>query len=394
MRYVMANDVYIQASAVICGLGADPAAVETALFAAEAPRLGRMELADGRYMPVSAVELPHSVNLRANGMPETRNNRLAQTAYDHLSPEAHRLIADTPPARLGVVIGTSTAGVDEGGDAFKERRLIGQWPDGFDLSAQELGDPALYLAALTGATGPTYAISTACTSGAKAIIAAARLITQGVCDVVLCGGVDTLCDMTLNGFGVLEALSPHRCNPFSVNRSGIHIGEAGALFVLSAAPSDMRVAGWGESSDAHHISAPDPAGAGAVMAMEGALRMTGLTPEDIGYINLHGTATRQNDRMEAHAVSSVFGALTPCSSTKPLTGHTLGAAGAVEAAFLSMALRRRRAPRNRNDGAPDPELPAINLLRVDGEIGSRYGMSCNYAFGGNNTALILEHCDD
>jgi len=248
----------------------------------------------------------------------------------------------------------------------------------------------LFLANLLGARGPAYVISTACTSGAKAIISGARLIQQGLCDTVVCGGVDTLCELTLNGFGVLEALARGRCNPFSRNRSGIHIGEAAALFVLSATPAHIRIAGWGESSDAHHISAPDPDGHGARLAMAGALRMAGKAPEDIGYITLHGTATQQNDQMEAAAVFGIFGNSVACSSTKPLTGHTLGAAGAVEAAIVAVSLQQGRVPRHLNDGESDPAVAEINLLKADTDLRGRFAMSCNYAFGGNNTALILE----
>lgn len=389
----MTAEIFIQGDAVICGMGHGNAAVADALYAREMPALGEMTMADGRRVAVSAVELPQSNLRRAGGMAETRNNQLAKATLDLLPDHARRQMAETAPARLGVVIGTSTAGIDEGGDAVAAFTKSAKWPDGFELAVQELGDPALFLAAAIGANGPAYAISTACTSGAKAIIAGARLIQQGLCDTVLCGGVDTLCDMTINGFGVLEATSQTRCNPFSINRSGIHIGEGAALFVLSATPGPLRVAGWGESSDAHHISAPDPEGRGAVLAIRAAMDMAGVSAENLGYLNLHGTATKQNDLMEAAAVFDVLGDTIPCSSTKPLTGHTLGAAGAIEAALLSMALQRRLAPRNRNDGAPDPALAHISLLNTDHAINGRSGMSCNYAFGGNNTSLILERCD-
>ena len=204
-------------------------------------------------------------------------------------------------------------------------------------------------------------------------------------------GSNSLCDLTLNGFAALKSLSDGVCNPFSANRKGINIGEGGALFVLSAKPSAFRLAGWGESADAYHISAPDPEGRGAEAAMRRALDGAGCLPADIGYLNLHGTATKLNDLMEARAVSRVFGSELPCSSTKPMTGHMLGAAGACEAAFAMMALDAGRLPAHLWDGEADPELPPVRLVARAGEASdSHRAMSCSYAFGGNNIALVLE----
>ena len=239
--------------------------------------------------------------------------------------------------------------------------------------------------------GPAYGISTACSSGAKALASAARLIQAGLCDVAVAGGIDALCPLTLNGFAALESLSEKVCNPFSVNRRGINLGEGGALFVLSSKPSPIRLAGWGESADAHHISAPDPEGKGAEAAMRQALMRAACEAGDIGYVNLHGTATKLNDLMEARAISRVFGSEVPCSSTKPMTGHMLGAAGACEAAFTLMALEAGRLPAHVWDGEWDQELPPIRLVARSGEASDvRRAMSCSYAFGGNNIALVLE----
>jgi 3-oxoacyl-[acyl-carrier-protein] synthase-1 len=217
------------------------------------------------------------------------------------------------------------------------------------------------------------------------------LLQADFCDVALAGGIDSLCDLTLNGFSALESLSGDVCNPMSVNRRGINLGEGGALFLLSRSPSATKLAGWGESADAYHISAPDPEGTGAEAAMRRALTRAGCNAGEIGYLNLHGTATKLNDLMEARAVSRVFGADLPCSSTKPLTGHMLGAAGACEAAFTMMALHAGRLPAHIWDGERDTEIPHIRLVARNGEAhGVRRAMSCSYAFGGNNIALILE----
>ncbi|MDO9126986.1 MAG: beta-ketoacyl synthase N-terminal-like domain-containing protein, partial [Parvibaculum sp.] len=233
-------------------------------------------------------------------------------------------------------------------------------------------------------------VSTACTSGGKAMVSAARLLQAGLCDAVVTGGVDTLCGLTLNGFSVLDSISAMRCNPFSVNRDGINIGDGGALFLLTRREAGIRIAGWGESSDAHHLSAPDPEGGGAELAIEQALAHAGIEAGDIAYLNLHGTATRLNDAMEAQVTHRIFGSDLPCSSTKALTGHMLGAAGSCEAAFVAMALARGEVPPHLWDGEADPDLPPLHLAdRIGERAGGRYMMSCSYAFGGNNLALIL-----
>ena len=292
---------------------------------------------------------------------------------------------------MAVIVGTCTSGVGEGGLALSSFVQTGRWPKGFRYRVQELGDTADHVAERIGARGPVFGISTACTSGAKALASAARMIRAGLCDVAVAGGIDVLCDLTLNGFAVLDFVSDSVCNPFSVHRRGINLGDGGALFLVSKVPSSIRLAGWGESADAHHISAPDPEGMGAEEAMRRALDSAERKPGEIGYLNLHGTATKLNDLMEARAVSRAFGPDLACKPTKPMTGHMLGAAGACEAAFTIMALQGGRLPAHVWDGAYDPEMPRIRLVARNGEdTDARRAMSCSYAFGGNNIALVLE----
>ena len=317
---------------------------------------------------------------------DSRCNVFADCCLDEIGNDAAG-----DPQRLAIVIGTSSCGIAEGGTAFQRRAMEKRWPEGFRFSVQEFGDVAAHIARRTAAGGPVDGISTACTSGAKALASAARLIEADLCDSALAGEFDALCDLTLNGFAALESLSDQVSNPFSANRRGINLGEGGALFLLSARPSAIRLAGWGESADAYHISAPDPEGKGAEAAMRQALNRASCNPSDIGYLNLHGTGTKLNDLMEARVVSRVFGDRLPCSSTKPLTGHMLGAAGACEAAFALMALKAGRLPAHLWDGERDHELPHIHLVAMDGEASNaQRAMSCSYAFGGNNIALILE----
>jgi 3-oxoacyl-[acyl-carrier-protein] synthase-1 len=260
---------------------------------------------------------------------------------------------------------------------------------------QEMGTPARFVAHELGLSAAARTvISTACSSSAKALATAARLIRSGQADVVIAGGADSLCGFTLAGFSALEAVSPERCNPFSANRRGINIGEGAALFIVSRRPGPVRLCGWGESADAHHMSAPDPTGRGARLAIEAALRCAGISGHDIDYVNLHGTATAQNDAMEAPVSAALYAAGTPMSSTKPLTGHTLGAAGAIEAALCWLMLARnpeRRLLPQLWDGVSDPALPRLHFA-AHGERAKRpmrFVASHSFAFGGSNAALVL-----
>ncbi len=327
---------------------------------------------------------------------DCRNNRLLLAALTQISDAVTDAIGRYGRARIGVVLGTSTSGIREGEAAIAGLDHDGAMPVGFDYASQEIGTAAPFLASHLGLLGPAYTVSTACTSSAKALVSARLLLAAGVCDAVLAGGVDSLCRLTVSGFTALESVSPERCNPMSVNRCGINIGEGAALFLLTRTPGDARVAllGCGESSDAHHISAPQPDGLGAERAMRAALLDAGLAPDDIGYVNLHGTATPKNDEMESRAMKRVFPARIPVSSTKPLTGHTLGAAGATEAAFCWMALSddNARLPPHVWDGVADPALPALHLAQSEDRMTTnirRVAMSNGYAFGGSNVSLIL-----
>jgi 3-oxoacyl-[acyl-carrier-protein] synthase-1 len=243
-------------------------------------------------------------------------------------------------------------------------------------------------------SGPAYAISTACSSGAKALAAAARLLKAGIADAVVAGGVDALSGFTIAGFSALESVSAARCNPLSLHRQGINIGEGAGLFLVGRESGPVRLAGWGESSDAHHMSAPEPGGRGALDAMRQALARAQLQPQAIEYVNLHGTATPQNDAMESLAVAQLLGTDVPVSSTKPLTGHTLAAAGAVEAAVCWHTLVDNpggRLPPHWWDGARDPALAPVRVAAPGETLGRapRHVLSNSFAFGGSNACLVL-----
>jgi 3-oxoacyl-[acyl-carrier-protein] synthase-1 len=391
---------YLQAPGVLCAAGADLAALRVAVFAAEPSGVHETAAVwPGHALHLGAVEtaLPD-----VSGLPvaqRSRNNALLLAALAQIRPQVDAALARFCAARIGVVLGTSTSGVAESERAIAALARHGELPVGFHVEQQELGSPALMLAGRLGLGGPAYVVSTACSSGAKALASAARLLRSGQCDAVLCGGVDALCAMTVAGFTALDSVDPARCRPLAADRAGINIGEGAALFLMSAEPAPVRLSGWGESSDAHHISAPEPGGRGALAAMRAALDRAALAPADIDYLNLHGTATPQNDAMESAAVAALFGPGLPCSSTKPLTGHALGAAGALEAAIAWLCLADNpegRLPVHHLGGERDAALPAITLVEPGRRLGRapRHVMSNSFAFGGNNASLILSACDD
>ncbi|MVV48288.1 beta-ketoacyl-[acyl-carrier-protein] synthase family protein [Pseudomonas sp. PB120] len=391
---------YLNALGVICALGRDKHEVARNLFAGDCSGL-RSEAGwvAERSLPVAAVQgelAPIPAELKEQG---SRNNQLLLEAALQIRNDIDQAIATYGRDRIGVVLGTSTSGIDEASRGLAHYIREGEFPAEYNYEQQELGAPANFLADWLQLSGPAYVISTACTSSARALMSAQRLLNLGVCDAVLCGGVDSLCKLTLNGFSALEAVSQDRCNPFSLNRNGINIGEAAALFLMSKKANDgqsIALLGSGASSDAHHISAPEPTGRGALQAMRKALSRAQLQPGQISYLNLHGTATQHNDAMESLAVDTLFTQGVPCSSTKPMTGHTLGAAGALEAAFCWLSLsadnQDHALPPHVWDGQPDPELPALKWVTPADRLASiapRYLMSNSFAFGGNNVSLII-----
>lgn len=379
-----ASPIFIQDYSLTCALGDDKAAVAANLFAAAPPLLrDTARLADGRTTPVGRVAA------LAGPEHETRTNRIIAHAYAPLAAAIDAARDRYGAERVGVVIGTSVSGIGEGGEAVRARLAGEAWPPHFTLERQQLGDSARFLAEISGAEGPAYVVSTACTSGARAMASAARLIQADLCDVVISGGADALCDLTLNGFSALDAISAKQNNPMSANRDGLNLGEGAGLFILSREEAQHRLAGWGESADGHHMSAPDPEGAGAEAAMRAALAKAGLAASDVDFAHLHGTATPLNDAMEAAVVARLLGLETPCASTKPLTGHTLGAAGAVQAALCLLAMERGLAPPHLWDGERDPALPRIRLAAPGEAMKLKHVLSASYAFGGNNAALLL-----
>lgn len=387
--------VYLHTPAWLSALGRGLAARER-LFAPE-PLGGPTEAyTPGRPLHLGCVQetlpaLDHlPVHLRS------RSNALLQAVLPDLRAAVEAARERHGPQRIGIVLGVSAAGLQEGVAAARGFSARAAWPAGYHYAQQEMGNAAQFLAAALGVTGPAYSVSTACSSGAKALASAARMLRAGLVDAVVAGGVDALSSFTIGGFSALESVSAARCNPLSANRHGINLGEGAALFLVSREPGPVRLADWGESSDAHHMSAPEPSGRGALAAMRQAIDRAGVAAAAIDYVNLHGTATPQNDAMESRAVAELLGLEVPVSSTKPLTGHTLAAAGAIEAAIAWHTLVDNpggRLPPHWWDGVRDPALPAVRIADPGSSLGRRvrHVLSNSFAFGGSNASLVLAH---
>jgi 3-oxoacyl-[acyl-carrier-protein] synthase I len=328
---------------------------------------------------------------------DCRNNRLAQVALaqDDFTTAVARAVAKHGAARVGVFVGTSTSGVLSMELAYRRRDPVsGALPTDFNYAGtQNNFSLGAFLQRALGLQGPAVVVSSACSSSAKVFGNAQRAIATGLCDAAVVGGSDSLCLTTLYGFHSLGLVSPVPCRPFDAERAGISIGES-AGFALLEKPGATTHAdsplllGVGESSDAYHMSSPHPEGAGARGAMRQALERAGLTPSDIDYINLHGTATKTNDATEDLAVFSLFGADTPASSTKGWTGHALGAAGITEAIISLLALREGLMPGMVTTTALDPELRR-GYLQDNRTATVRRVMSNSFGFGGSNCSLVF-----
>ena len=326
---------------------------------------------------------------------DCRNNRLAQLALetDDFGAAVTKAAKRHGAHRVGVFVGTSTSGILQTELAYRARAAAagGALPAWFDYArTHNTGSVASFVREALRLQGPAFVVSTACSSGAKVFANAQRAIDAGLIDAAVVGGVDSLCLTTLYGFNSLELLSSDIARPYDAKRNGLSIGEA-AAFALVERDADAAtwLRGWGETSDGHHMSAPHPEGKGAAMAMRDALARAGAAPHDIDYVNLHGTATPSNDAAEDLALTAVFGAGgVPCSSTKGATGHTLGAAGALEALIAMLALETQRIPGGINRLEPDSALHAAYVDRTR-DAALRLVMSNSFGFGGSNASLVF-----
>jgi 3-oxoacyl-[acyl-carrier-protein] synthase-1 len=340
---------------------------------------------------VTAAETTHVP--RAFAAFDCRNNRLATLALaqDGFTEAVAAARSRHGATRVGIFLGTSTSGILTTELAYQARDpATGRLPAAFNYdTTHNLDATTEFVRGLLGLQGPAMTLSTACSSSAKVFCVAERFLRLGLIDAAVVGGVDSLCHTTLYGFSSLQLVSPEVCRPFDTARRGLTIGEAAGFALLERGHGELRLAGYGESSDAHHMSTPHPEGDGARRAMLEALGRAGLEPSAIDYVNLHGTATPANDRAEGRAVHGVFGAGTPCSSTKGITGHALGAAGITEAAIALISLEKGLVPGSPTTREVDPETQCTIALQGTPRALRRV-MSNSFGFGGSNCALVFE----
>lgn len=392
----MARRAYpITAFSLCCGLGRDTASAIRELRAGrrglrEVPFEVPFETVTGT-VPGPLPPLPASLTAQ-----DSRTARLAALAYRGVDDAMKATLERWGPARVALVLGTSTGGIDRTEGFHFEWYGAGaavpaEPPPSYDYHRQHCFHAfADTLAALSGAEGPRYVISTACSSSAKVFSSAQRLLDLGLADAVLVGGADGLCHTTVRGFHSLGVMASEPCRPFGADRPGMNVGEGAGLLLLER---EGRPRAWlrgvGESSDAYHMSSPDPEGRGALAAMRQALEEAGVRPDEIGYVNAHGTGTKYNDAAEAKALEALFDASVPVVSTKAYTGHTLGACGAVEAIFAIAALEEGWIPAAVGSHPLDSEV----RLQIPDEVLERplrYALSNAFAFGGSNCSVLLE----
>lgn len=393
-----ARPVFLRSLGIVSALGHGTSEVASNLFSGSQRGMRRRDdlLVDRRSTIVGEVSGELSQVPDALKAFSSRNVQLVIAAAEQMRAELDAAIEKHGAARIGVVMGSSTSGIDLGEVALAEEAATGIFPSDYDVRVQELGSVGESLAMYLGLGGPAYTISTACSSGAHALAAGKRMLESGLVDAVIAGGADSLCRLTLNGFQSLSALSYDLCLPFSKNRRGINIGEGAALFLMQREEADVALWGVGSSSDGYSMTSPQPEGEGVEIAMQAALADAGCKARDIDYVQLHGTGTEQNDRMESRVVSRVFQRDVPASSSKGQIGHTLGAAGAMAAAHCWLAAHPLNEsgylPPHMWDGEADEEMLSETLVCPGDQVPAdarRLFLSNAFAFGGNNACLVL-----
>ncbi|MDD6092695.1 MAG: beta-ketoacyl-ACP synthase [Hallerella succinigenes] len=390
----MSAPLYIHDFALCSALGSDKKTIWQALKNGTRPAFVQKKFREKeRYV----VEIPQS------SLPQVKDtyydnhvNRLSEVVLSQMETSVCEAVKEFGADRIGVFIGSSDNGSEASLAGLDSFQKTGSYSKKYELKMQQADFAAEYIAKRFGLTGPIFTHSSACASSASAFASARNWLEAGFCDAAIVGGVDIATETVVLGFDSLEAVSLSPTIPFSKNRTGLTIGDGAAYFLVSKKPGQakFKVVGIGESADADHVTAPRADGEGAVQAIDKALKDAELSAADIDYINLHGTGTKLNDAMESVAVNRVFGNDTPASSTKGLTGHTLGAAGALEAAFCCLTLSDENTehvlPMHVFDGERDPSIPEIRLVK-NGETAKRLNicMSNSFGFGGCNVSLIL-----
>ncbi len=393
----MKRPLYINDFGFYCILGGNKKTVLEKLSRGERGEFSTLDV-DGVMRPAALIDM-NSLPKVSEPKFDNRVNRLSNAALADIDETVCKMVEKFGADRVGIFMGSCDNGSEASLQALRCLKETGSFPEGYSLDFQSVEFPAQYVAERYGIRGMMEVHSTACASSVSAFVSARNNLYAGNCDAALVGGVDIAALPVILGFASLEAMSDKPTNPFSANRSGLTLGDAAAYFVITREPCDelckqeckgLIVEGFGESADADHITAPRADGEGAYQAMKAALEDAELDPSQIDYINLHGTGTRLNDAMEGLAVNKLFGENTPISSTKALTGHTLGAAGALETAFCCMALQNKILPAHLYDGVADPQMPKVHLV-APGESTTQLKrcLSNSFAFGGCNASLVI-----
>ena len=394
------SDIFLSKPAVLCCAGSNIEELWASVKTGNQDGIKRVKALNGKEFWAGRVD-DSLLSEKSSARYDMRFCRLEEKCLEQLSAMIEIVKEKYGSEKVGVCVGTCDNGTEfslAGHKVFFEK---GAFAPDYTLEIQSADYAATFISEKYGIKGPSMAFETACSSSAGAIVKASELLRSGICDAVIAGGVDIASDTVLMGFDALEAVSPEKTNPFSKNRHGITLAEGAAFFVMTKERLDndsIRLLGYGESADAYHMTSPDPSGNGAVRAMMEALKRAGLKPEEIDYVNLHGTGTRFNDSMEAKAIDEIFASYkVPCSTTKSMTGHTLGAAGAIEAAICWVTLianknGEKALPLQIWDGVRDEELPEINIVSKENKNTPQkvnVCMSNSFAFGGANTSLLL-----
>jgi len=384
--------VYISKPGIMCCAGTSLEELWTSVTTGNQSGIKRVKTATNEEF--FAARIDDSKLSKSSARYDMRIMQIEEAALNQIADDIEAVKTKYGADRIAVCIGSCDNGTEFSVAGHKVYFETEKFPENYSLEIQGADYVSTFISEKYGITGPSNTFSTACSSSAGAVIKAAEMLEAGIADAVVVGGIDIASDTVLVGFNSLEAVSSEITNPFSKNRHGITLGEAGVFFVLTKEPlfSKVQLLGWGESADAYHMTSPDPSGAGAEKAIRRALESAGLKPADVDYINMHGTGTKFNDSMEAKAIDAVFGDIkVPVSTTKPVTGHTLGAAAALELAVCYSAVNNIGLPLQIWDKEQDPELPVLNIVDKNTTINgqSKVCLSNSFAFGGANACLVV-----
>lgn len=385
--------LYISKPGVMCCAGTSVDELWTSVTTGNQSGIKRVKTETGEDFYAAVID--DGILKPSTARLESRTMRVEDAALNQIAEDVEAVKAKYGADRVAVCIGSCENGNELSIAGHKVYFATGVFPGSYTMEMQGADFVATFIAEKFGLEGPSTTFSTACSSSTGAVIKAAEMLEAGIADAVITGGIDMTSDTVLIGFNALEAVSSEITNPLSKNRHGITLGEAGAFFVLTKEPLDekqVQLLGWGESADAYHMTSPDPTGAGAEKAIRRALECAGIAPQDVDYVNLHGTGTKFNDSMEAKAVDAVFGDYkVPVSSTKGVTGHTLGGAGALELAVCYSAINNIVLPIQVWDKEKDPELPDLNIIDTNNKASKevKICLSNSFGFGGANACLVV-----